>query len=136
MPLTDAQLAVRQTVLHSPDALECTLYRADENDPDAEELDLGDAKLLFLGPFEAPADWDAAERAEYFGDSAPELFFSARLECLAAPDAKAWFSADVGDYVATLPGQGEVLMYYVHDYLEEPDGSLSYVLLRDEELLE
>lgn len=136
MPLTDAQLAVRQTVLHSPDALDCTLYRGDENDPDAEELDLGDAKLLFIGPFEAPADWDAAERADYFGDSAPELFFSARVECLAEPDSKAWFSADVGDYVATLPGAGEVLMYYVHDYLEESDGSLSYVLLRDEELLE
>ena len=136
MPLTDAQLALRQTVLHSPDALDCSLYRADEQDPEAEELDLGDAKLLFLGPFEAPADWDAAERAEYFADCEPTLFFNARIECLAAVDAKGWFSADVGDYLACMAGEGEVLMYYVHDYLEEADGTLTYVLQRDEEVLE
>jgi hypothetical protein len=136
MPLTEAQLAARQAVLHSPDALDCTLYRADENDPEAEELDLGDAKLQFLGPFEAPADWDAAEREEYFGESAPELFINAYIECQAEPGSSGYFTADVGDYVATLPGQGEVLMYFVHDYLEDSDGVCTYVLVRDEEVLE
>ena len=43
-----------------PDALDCTLYRPDENDPDAEELELGDGHVLFEGAFEAPAHASSA----------------------------------------------------------------------------
>lgn len=132
---TEQQLAARLAILQHPDAQECTVYRADEQDPEAEEVDLGDAKVLFCGPFEAPADWDAAEREEYFGDSAPELFVTARIECEAKPGSKSHFTVDIGDYVAAQPGQGEVLMFYVHDYLED-DSGCTYVLLRDEEVLE
>lgn len=132
---TEQQLAARLAILQNPEAQDCTLYRADEKDPEAEEIDLGDAKILFGGQFQAPADWDAAEREEYFGDSDPALFLNARIECEAKPGSAAYFTADVGDYVATMPGQGEVLMYYVHDYLED-DSGCTYVLIRDEEVLE
>jgi hypothetical protein len=132
---TEQQLAARLAILENPDAQDCTVYRADEQDPDAEEADLGDAKVLFCGPFEAPADWDAAEREEYFGDSAPELFVNARIECEAMPGAKSHFTVDIGDYVAAQPGLGEVVMFYVHDYLED-DSGCTYVLQRDEEVLE
>ena len=134
---TEQQLAARLAILQHADGQDCTLYRADgqNQDPDAEEVDLGDAKVLFCGPFEAPADWDAAEREEYFADSAPELFVNARIECEAKPGSKSHFSVDIGDYVAAQPGQGEVVMFYVHDYLEDDTGC-TYVLLRDEEVLE
>jgi hypothetical protein len=132
---TEQQLAARQAVLQHPDAQDCTLYRADESDPDAEEQDLGDGKIVFCGPFEAPADWDAVEREEYFAGYAPDLFVTARIESEAKPGSKAYFTVDIGDYVATMPGLGEVIMYYVHDYLDDEDGCL-FVLQRDEETLD
>jgi len=134
---TEQQLAARLALLQNPQAQDCTVYRADEKDqdPDAEEVDLGDAKVLFCGPFEAPADWDAAEREDYFGDSAPELFVNARIECEAQPGSKSHFTVDIGDYVAAQPSLGEVVMYYVHDYLDDDTGC-TYVLHRDEEVLE
>ncbi|MBC9251663.1 hypothetical protein A9179_15425 [Pseudomonas alcaligenes] len=125
----------RLTILDDPQAQECTLYRPDDNDPDAEEEDLGDARVLFAGPFEAPVEWDAAEREEFFADCDPALFVRAYIECEAKPGSKGYFVADIGDYVATLPGQGEVLMYYVHDFIEDASGRL-FVLLRDEEVLD
>ena len=132
---TEQQLAARLAILENPEAQDCTVYRADDQAPEAEEVDLGDAKVLFCGPFEAPADWDAAEREDYFGDSAPELFVNARIECEAKPGSKGHFTVDIGDYVAAQPGLGEVVMFYVHDYLEDDTGC-TYVLLRDEEVLE
>src|SRR3990167_10861177 len=121
MPPMDAeqQLATRLAILENPEAQDCTVYRADDQDPEAEEVDLGDAKVLFCGPFEAPADWDAAEREDYFGDSAPELFVNARIECEAKPGSKDHFTVDIGDYVAAQPGLGGVVMFYVHDYLAD-----------------
>lgn len=132
---TEQQLAARLAILENPDAQDCTVYRADDQDPEVEEVDLGDAKVLFCGPFEAPADWDAAEREDYFGESAPELFVNARIECEAKPGSNSHFTVDIGDYVAAQPGLGEVVMFYVHDYLEDDTGC-TYVLLRDEEVLE
>ncbi|NQD93804.1 hypothetical protein HP532_14225 [Pseudomonas sp. CrR25] len=128
-------LAARQAVLNHPDAQDCTLYRPNDSDPDAEELDLGDAKVLLHGVFQAPADWDAHERAEFFGDSAPELFFSAAIECEARPLSAGFFTAEVGDYLAAMPGLGEVVMYYVHDCHEHVHGR-TYVLIRDDESLD
>ena len=70
-----------------------------------------------------------------FGTSIPELFVNARIECEAKPGSKGHFTVDIGDYVAAQPGLGEVVMFYVHDYLED-DSGCTYVLLRDEEVLE
>lgn len=125
----------RQAILNHPDAQDCTLYRPDEANPDAEERDLGDARILFTGAFQPPADWDAAQRAEYFGDSAAELFVTARIECEAKPLAAGYFTAEIGDYLATMPGSGEVVMFFVHDY-DEDDSGRSYVLIRDDESLD
>ncbi len=127
--------ARRQAVLEHPEALDCNLYRPHERDPEAEELDLGDARVLFGGPFEPPADWDAQARADYFGDDDPALFFEARIQCLAPPGARGHFSAEVGDYLAAMPRLGEVVMYYLHDCLED-DGDRRYVLLRDDQPLD
>mgnify|MGYP001761649710 CR=1 FL=1 len=85
-----------------PDALDCTLYRPDENDPDAEELELGDGHVLFEGPFTAPAEWDAAEREDYFDGSDPALFVTARIESPAKADSNDFFVAEPGDYLACL----------------------------------
>src|SRR3546814_2838482 len=51
----------RAAILENPEALECTLYRPDEYDEEAEEQDLGDARIVISGPFEAPAEWDRSE---------------------------------------------------------------------------
>ncbi|UVE16412.1 hypothetical protein NVV93_12395 [Pseudomonas sp. LS44] len=137
MPPVDPQqrLAARNTVLNHQDAQNCTLYRPDENDPDGEEMDLGDAKIVFTGTFEAPADWDEHERSEFYSDSAPELFVTARIECEAKPATSGYFEAEPGDFVATMPGSGEVVMYFVYDFDEDADGR-SYVLIRDDESLD
>ena len=131
MPL-DPQ--ARKAVLEHPQALDCSVYRPDEKDEDAEELDLGEARLLVLGAFEPPVDWDARQREEYFGEEDPALFFSARIECLAVPLSKAFFTAESGDYVAAQPSQGEVVMYYIYDQEEDAEGR-RYILIRDDEEL-
>jgi len=136
MPLTDPQkrLAARTAVLGNADAQDCTVYRPDENDADAEEKDLGDAKILFTGTFQPPSEWDEHERSDFYGDTAPELFVTAYIECEAKPETASFFVPEVGDYVATMPGLGEVVMFYVHDYIEEESGR-KYVLIRDDEPL-
>lgn len=125
----------RQAILDNPQAQDCTVYRPDETDLDAEELDLGDAKVLFTGPFVAPVEWDAQEREDFFADSDPALFVTAYIECEAKPGSKAYFQASVGDYVAAMPGLGEVVMYCVEDYSEGDKGRL-FVLLRDDQTLD
>ncbi|MBB2496643.1 hypothetical protein H3H51_16595 [Pseudomonas sp. UL070] len=124
----------RQAILEDLNALDCTVYRPDDNDPDAEEEDLGDAKIVFGAAFEAPAQWDAHEREDYFGDSDPELYVTARIECEAKPASSAYFIAQPGDYLATMEGLGEVVMYYVYDLIEDAS-ERSFVLIRDEEEL-
>ena len=126
------RLAARQAILGSVQALECSFYRADENDPDAEEEDLGDARILFDGPFQAPAEWDAQAREEFFGDDDPALFFSARIECEAAPASAGFFVPEIGDYLAVTTAEGGIEMYYVHDCEEDETGNRC-VLIRDDE---
>jgi len=130
------RLASRLAILRHAEAQDCTLYRPDDEDEsdDAEELDLGDARILFTGLFQAPAEWSEAERAEFFCDSDPELFEMAYIECEAKPASDDFFMPEVGDYVATMPGKGEVVMFYVHDYHEDDSGR-HCVLIRDVESL-
>lgn len=127
----EKRLAARRAVLDSAEAVECTVYRPDENDPDAEEEDLGEARILFGGAFVAPTEWREEECEEFFGDDDPELFVTARIECEAAPSSSSYFVPEIGDYLAAVPGQGEVVMYYVHDWEEDDDG-LHCVLIRDD----
>lgn len=132
MPVSDQQPP--QSILEHPQALDCTLYRSDENDPDAEEQDLGDARILLAGKFEAPVDWDAHQREEYFGEEDPDAFHVARIECLAKPGSKAYFSVESGDYVAVQTPEGDVVMYYVYDQTDD-EQAVQYVLIRDDEEL-
>lgn len=136
MSNSDPQLrpAARAAILEHPQALDCTLYRPDEDDPNAEEQDLGDARILFTGAFEAPGDWDAHQREEYFADENPQCFVTAHIECRAKPATTAFFTADSGDYVAVQPSPGEVVMYYVYDY-DDSERGRHYVLIRDDEEL-
>jgi hypothetical protein len=129
------RLASRLAILQHPDAQDCTLYRPDEFDANAEEEDLGDAKVLFLGAFQAPAEWDEDERAEFFGDDDPERFVSAFIESEAKPAAAAYFTAESGDYLACMQEDGRVQMYYLYDYFEDESGR-KCVLIRDDEELE
>ncbi|BAU72868.1 hypothetical protein [Metapseudomonas furukawaii] len=126
------RLAARQAVLGHADALECTLYRPDEHDLDAEEEDLGDARILFTGPFQAPEAWGDQEREDYFGDLEPAAFVTALIECEAEPSSAAFFLADAGDFVAVVSASGEVQMYYLYDCQEDDDG-LHCVLVREDE---
>lgn len=129
------RLAARQAVLDHPEGLECTLYRPDQNDPDAEEMDLGEARILLAGPFQAPADWDDEECEAFFGDDDPELFVTALVECQAEPGSAAFFLVEEGDYLAAMPGGGEVTMYYVYDCQEDEQGR-HCVLIRDDQTLD
>lgn len=130
----ERRMAARLAILGSAQAQDCTLYRPDELDPEAEEEDLGDARVLFAGPFQAPADWDEPARAEFFGDADPALFFDAFVECLARPGSRGFFLAEIGDYVAATTESGEVVMYYIHDCYEDERGRRC-VLIRDDEPL-
>ncbi|MER0040985.1 MULTISPECIES: hypothetical protein [unclassified Pseudomonas] len=121
----------RQHVLDAADALDCTVYRPDEDDLDAEEEDLGDAKVLFTGPFEPPREWDAAEREDYFDGTDPALFVTALIACEAKPGSKAFFAPQAGDLLAAM-NAGKVEMYFVCERLDDENGS-SYVLIRDED---
>ncbi|WP_445261301.1 hypothetical protein [Pseudomonas sp. RL_15y_Pfl2_60] len=134
VPPLDPQkrLAARNATLTHEDALNCMVYRPDEQDPDAEEIDLGDAKILFTGLFEAPADWDEQEREEFFGDTNPELFMTAFIECESKPESAQFFTVEGNDYVATMPNPGEVVMFYVLDYSEDDNGR-EYIVVRDDE---
>lgn len=127
------RLDARNAILGSPQALDCTVYRPDQNDLDAEEEDLGDARILLLGAFEPPADWSEGERAEFYGDADPQAFFEALIECEAKPASKAFFIAEAGDYAAVMSPAGKVQMYYLLES-EETDEGLRCVLLRDDEL--
>lgn len=118
------------SLLDHADAQDCTVYRPNERDPDAEELELGDARILFTGPFVVPAEWDAREREDYFDGCDEELFVTARLESEAGQGAQGHFVAEPGDYVAVV-ADGAVQMYYVYDLA---DGR--YVLIRDDEILD
>lgn len=129
MSLADDQQ--RQRVLDATESLDCTVYRPDEDDLDAEEQDLGDAKVLFTGPFEPPQEWDAAERDDYFDGIDPALFFTALIASEAKPGSKAFFMPQPGDLLAAM-NAGKVEMYFVCERLDDEQGS-SFVLIRDEE---
>ncbi len=129
------RLQARQQVLDSPEACDCTLYRSvEDDDPDGEEEDLGDARILFGGPFQAPADWGEAELEEFFGDEDPELFVTARIECCAAPSSAQYFTPEPGDYVAVVNARGQVTMYYLYACEQDDDGH-HCVLIHDDEAL-
>ena len=128
------RLAARQAILGDGAAQDCTLYRPDERDPEAEEEDLGDAKILFTGPFQAPEDWDEQMRADYFDENDPALFVTALIECEAAPASRGFFTVEPGDYVAATLETGEVVMFYVYDCSEDEQGRRC-VLIRDDEVL-
>ncbi|GAB3380557.1 hypothetical protein GCM10027514_19820 [Azotobacter armeniacus] len=124
----------RLAILQSAEAQDCTVYRPDERDPEAEEEDLGDAKILFTGPFQAPEEWDEQMRADYFDETDPTLFVTAFVECEAAPASRGFFAAEPGDYLAATLETGEVVMFYVYDCSEDEQGRRC-VLVRDDEAL-
>jgi hypothetical protein len=128
------RLQARLAVLSHPQALDCTLYRPDEDDLEAEEEELGDARICFTGAFQAPADWDAAQCEEYFDDCDPALFVNAYIECTAAAGSANFFMAGIGDHVAGITADGQVQMHFVHDYSDADEGRL-YVLIRDDQPL-
>ncbi len=128
------RLAARQAILQDAQAQDCTVYRPDGNDPEAEEEDLGDARILFTGPYRSPPDWDERTRADYFDGSDPALFVTALLECEAGPASRRFFTVEAGDYVAATSERGEVTMFYVYECHEDEQGR-HCVLIRDEEAL-
>lgn len=128
------RLTARLSVLEHPAALDACLYRPDEQDPEAEELDLGDARVLLEGTFAAPAEWDADTREAYFDGSDPADFHAARIEVCARPGSRAFFQPQPGDYVALSLADGSVQMYYLYESLEQDDG-LHVVLIREDDAL-
>jgi hypothetical protein len=130
----ERRLAARQAILQGEAAQDCTVYRPDERDPDAEEEDLGDARVLFTGPFHAPEEWDEQMRADYFDENDPALFVTALVECEAAPASRGFFTVEPGDYLAATLESGEVVMFYVYDCSEDEQGRRC-VLIRDDEVL-
>ena len=119
----------RDELLSHPDALDCTIYRAHPTDPEGEEQDMGDARVVITGPFEAPVEWDAKERADYFDGMPEEDFFTAVFASEAAPDSREHFTVEADDYAAVTQADGSIAMYCVCERTE--DGN--YVLLREED---
>lgn len=119
----------RDELLAHPDALDCTIYRAHATDPDGEEQDMGDARVVITGLFEAPAEWDAKERADYFDGMPEDAFFTALFTSEADADSSGHFTVEADDYAAVTQADGSIAMYYVCERTE--DGS--YVLLREED---
>lgn len=131
----ERRMQARRAVLESAEARDCTLYRpVDDADPDAEEEDLGDARILFQGPFQVPGHWSEAELDEFFGDEDPEQFVAALIECSAEPSTSQYFTAEPGDYVAVVNERGQIHMYYLYSSHEQDDG-LHCVLIHDDEAL-
>ena len=123
------RLTARQAVLNDPHALDATLYRSDESGE--EELDLGDAKVLFQGAYVLPAHWSANEKAEYLDGALEDELLCALVECQADPQSKDYFVADVGDYLACVETTGKVAMYFVHDFEEDNNGRRC-ILIQDQ----
>lgn len=119
----------RDDILAHQDALSCTIYRAHPTDPDGEEVDMGDARVVITGLFEAPAEWDAKERADYFDGMPEDAFFTALFASEADADSSDQFTVEADDYAAVTQADGSIAMYYVCERTE--DGS--YVLLREED---
>ena len=111
------RMQARLTILRHPQAVDCTLYRPDDEDLESEETELGDARVLFSGPFQDPA-----------------LFFSACIECEGVVGSRAFFLPEIGDHVACMTAQGQVVMYFVDDCSEDERGR-NCVLIRDDEPL-
>lgn len=125
----------REMILNHANALECTVYRSDENDPDLEELDLGDARIVFTGAFIPPIEWNDEACAAFFEDNDPDLFCTALIECEAPVASKNFFTPDVGDYVAVVDKKGSVTMYFLYDWNEDDSGR-SCVLIKDDSEIE
>lgn len=119
----------RDSILADPNALDCTIYRAHESDPDGEEQDMGDARVIITGNFEPPAEWDAKERADYFDGMPEDAFFTAVFASEAGADSKGYFTVEADDYAAVTERDGTIGMFYVCERL--PDDT--YVLLREED---
>lgn len=128
------RLAARLAVLEHAAALDACVYRPDDQDPDAEELDLGDVRVLITGTFQPPADWDAATREDYFDGSDPDDFHAAQIEVCARPGSRAFFQPQPGDYVAVSLQDGQIQMYYLYECLEQDDG-LQAVLIREDDAI-
>jgi hypothetical protein len=127
------RLQARQALLADSAALEATLYRPDHEDPDAEEEELGEARVLISGVFQPPGDWDAASCADYYDGEDPQTFFSARLECSARPASRDYFTVEPGDLLALTGADGRVRMYYLYESVEDDDG-WHCVLIREDDL--
>lgn len=119
----------REELLAHSDALSCTLYRAHPTDPDGEEQDMGDARILITGPFHAPVEWDAKTRDDYFDGLPEDAFFTACFACEAESGSPGYFTVEADDYAAVTHADGSVEMYYVCE--RRADGH--YVILREEE---
>ncbi len=119
----------RDSILADSNALNCTIYRAHESDPDGEEQDMGDARVVITGNFEAPAEWDAKERADYFDGMPEEAFFTAVFASEAGADSKGYFTVEADDYAAVTEQDGTISMFYVCERLAGD----TYVLLREED---
>lgn len=129
MPTPIAQ--ARRAILSHSDALDCTLYRPDEREGE-EERDMGDARVVFTGQFQAPVEWDAKAREDYFDGSPEEDFVTALMECEVEPGTAGYFTPLPGDYAAVVGGDGKIAMYYVYDQLKD-DQAGTYVLIHEKE---
>ena len=106
MPAT--QTPSRDSILADPEALNCTIYRAHETDPDGEERDMGDARVIITGQFEPPQEWDAKARADYFDGMPEEAFFTAVFASEHGSDSKGFFTVEADDYAAVTEQDGTI----------------------------
>lgn len=121
----------RAKILSNPEAVMGSVYRAESEDDDAEELDMGDVRIVFQGAFEPPAEWTVEDRVEFYGEDDPTQFLAAFIECEAEPADAAFFIPEIGDYIGIVGEEGQVDMYFLYDLDEANDGMFCVLIKED-----
>jgi hypothetical protein len=125
--------SARLVTLNHPNAMDCTVHRKTynrtdtgtmgglptlgglgvldgEDEPEYTYMELGDAKILFAGQYQA-VDGNMRDDDMSLNYAAPPM--EALVECVKQPTDTAFFVADKPDLVMVYPGAGIALAYEV-----------------------
>lgn len=109
----------RVSILNNPDAMDCTVFRLSQNQSVEEYLDVGDAKIVFLGKYLVPDDLDEEELKDYENLNL-DCLFEVLLEF--KEDKLKKTSVDIWDVITVFPGNGLVLGWELFNFSESESG--------------
>ena len=109
----------RFLIINDTNAMDCAVYRLNKDQAEMEYLEVGSAKVLFLGKHTVPKDLDDDELEDYEGLDVNSMF-DVLLEF--NEDELKKTPIDIWDVVTVFPGNGLVLGYEVFDFSESESG--------------